>query len=186
MTEPLDLHGAAIDAFDRRVRAVNLPQLANPTPCADWDVHDLINHLVTEQLWTPHLLAGKTIAEAGGRFDGDNLGDEPTATWEVAAREARAAWLQPGALERTVDLSFGRAPALLYLRQMTFDLTVHAWDLARAVGAEERLDPALTAEVYSWAREQEFGPGPLFAKPAPVAEGADTQTRLLALTGRSP
>ncbi|WP_344975651.1 TIGR03086 family metal-binding protein [Salinactinospora qingdaonensis] len=184
MPDLLDLHGQAMAEFGRRVRAVRMDQWARPTPCEQWDVHDLVNHLVTEQLWVPHLLAGGTIAEAGDRFDGDLLGEEPVATWEVAAREARSAWLQPGVLERTVHLSFGDAPATVYLWQMTFDLTVHTWDLAQGIGEDDKLAPELVDSVWEWARTQNFAASGLFAAPVPVSDDADTQTRLIALTGR--
>ncbi|PSK83562.1 uncharacterized protein (TIGR03086 family) [Murinocardiopsis flavida] len=186
MTDLLDLHGRAMEEFDRRVRAVRLPQWAAPTPCTEWDVHDLVNHLVTEQLWVPHLLSGGTIEDAGDKYDGDNLGEEPAATWAITAREARAAWLRPDVLDTTVHLSFGDSPASLYLWQMTFDLTVHAWDLARAIGADERIDPDLVEHVHEWAAGQDFGAaGPIFDAAVPVADDAGRQTRLLALTGRA-
>ncbi|GAA4901372.1 TIGR03086 family metal-binding protein [Streptomonospora salina] len=184
MTDLLELHGQAMAEFDRRVRAIRVTQWGSPTPCSEWDVHDLLNHLTGEQLWVPFLLAGGTIEEAGDRYDGDLLGEEPVATWEVASRESRSAWLQPGALERTVHLSFGDAPGELYLWQMTFDLAVHAWDLARAVGADEKIDPALAEALVDWLGGQSPGAGALFDPPAPVEADADAQTRLLALTGR--
>lgn len=185
MADLLDLHGQAMTEFDRRIRAVRLDQWSLPTPCAQWDVHDLVNHLVSEQLWVPHLLSGGTIQEAADRFGGDRLGEEPLATWEIAAREARTAWLHPGSLERTVHLSSGDAPADRYLGELTFDLAVHSWDLARAIGEDEELSPGLAGALLEWALERGgFGPSPLFAEPEPVADGVDAQTRLLALSGR--
>ena len=82
-----------------------------PTPDTEWDVTDLVQHLVYEQLWVPPLLAGKTIAEVGDAFDGDVLGDDPQRAWTSAAAAAQAAFAEPGALERTVHLSFGDVPA---------------------------------------------------------------------------
>ncbi len=184
MSDLLDLHGQAMAEFDRRVRTVGVAQWGDSTPCTEWDVHDLVNHLTSEQLWVPFLLGGGRIEEADQGYDGDVLGDNPVATWEVASREARNAWLQPGATERTVHLSFGDAHASLYLWQMTFDLTVHAWDLARAIGADEDLAPTLVATVLDWAEQQDMAGGPLFAPPVSVAEDAEAQTRLLALSGR--
>lgn len=192
MSDLLDLHGQAMKEFDRRVRAVGPVQWADPTPCTEWDVHDLVEHLVREQLWVPYLLEGGTIEGAGGRFDGDAMGEEPVATWELASREARTAWLRPGSLESTVHLSFGDAPGSLYLWQMTFDLAVHAWDLARAIGADERLAPSLVRALLESeqisddldADQGQGGPG-MFAPARPVPEGADDQTVLLARTGRA-
>ncbi|MBB6171727.1 uncharacterized protein (TIGR03086 family) [Nocardiopsis mwathae] len=185
MPELLDLHGRAMTEFDRRVRGMRATQWADPTPCASWDVHDLVAHLVREQLWVPHLLAGSPVAEVGDRFEGDVLGEEPVAVWEVAAREARAAWLQPGAQQRTVHLSAGDAPGSVYLWEMTFDLAVHAWDLARAIGADERIDPELTEALLEWVGEEGMaGADGLFAPPVHVGENAAPLTRLLALAGR--
>jgi len=186
MARLIDLHGTAMAEFDRRVREVGLTDWALPTPCADWDVHDLVDHLTTEQLWVPPLLGGARIEDVGDRFDGDNLGEEPAATWSVVSREARTAWLAPSALESTVHLSFGDAPAEVYLWQMTFDLAVHAWDLARAIGADETIDPELAEELRAWSADQDFGPGPMFDAPVRVGPDVSAQDRLLAHTGRTP
>ncbi|GAB3488939.1 TIGR03086 family metal-binding protein [Nocardiopsis coralliicola] len=192
MSTTLDLHAAAMDEFDRRVRAVDGGALERGTPCADWTVADLLAHLVEEQLWVPYLLDGGRTSAAGDRFSGDVLGGAPKAAWDEAASAARAAWVRPGMLERTVDLSFGSAPATLYLWQMTFDLAVHAWDLARGIGADERLDPDLVAALLA---SEEFsgelvpgqneGQGGIFAPQVPVPDSADPQTVLLARTGRA-
>lgn len=190
MTELIDLHGTAMSEFDRRVREVTLTDWALPTPCADWDVHDLVNHLTIEQLWVPSLLDGARVEDLDDRFDGDVLGEEPVTTWEVAAREARTAWLSSSAREGTVHLSFGDAPAELYLWQMTFDLTVHAWDLARALETEESLDAELVDQVLSWAEEQGFGEQKgtegLFEPPVEIDAHSSPQDQLIALTGRTP
>jgi uncharacterized protein (TIGR03086 family) len=68
---------------------------------------------------------------------------------------------------------------------MTMDLTVHTWDLARAIGANEQLDEELVSDVLAFIEpqvDQLVGTG-LFAPPIEVGD-ADTQTRLLALLGR--
>lgn len=172
--------------FDRRVRAVQARQWHNPTPCTEWDVRTLVNHLVTEQLWAPLLLDGATIEDIGDRFDGDQLGDDPVTAWTSAAAASLEAFAAPGALRRSVELSYGRRPALGYCQEMTMDLTVHAWDLARGIQADERLDPDLVSDVLAFIEpqvEQLAGSG-LFASPVRVSDEADPQTRLLALVGR--
>ena len=74
-----------IDAFGEKVRAVPADRWTAPTPCTDWSVRDLVNHVTGEHLWAPHLLDGETIAQVGDRYDGDVLGDSPVAAWERAA-----------------------------------------------------------------------------------------------------
>jgi len=177
---------SALGEFDRRVRAVRPDQWQDPTPCTEWDVRALVDHVVTEQLWAPLLLSGATIDDVGDRFDGDQLGEDPVAAWATAAAAAREAFAAPGALRRHVELSYGRRPADGYCQEMTMDLTVHAWDLARGIGADERLDEELTREVLAFIEpqiEQLAGTG-LFGSAVEVGDDADTQTRLLALLGR--
>jgi len=184
----LEAHGAAMREFDRRVQLIGDDQWSNPTPDTQWSVRDLVEHLVGEQLWVPLLLGGSTIEEIGDRFDGDNLGADPKTALSLAITAARNAWLAPGAIDRTVHLSFGDAPATEYGWQMTTDLAVHAWDLARGIGADDDLPDDLCAAVLDFVGPQadswrEFG---LFAAAVPVPADADTQTSLLALLGRQP
>jgi uncharacterized protein (TIGR03086 family) len=175
-----------LEEFDRRVRAVRGDQWGNPTPCTDWDVRALVNHVVTEQLWAPLLLGGATIDDVGDRFDGDQIGADPVAVWSNASAAAREAFEAPGALRRSVELSYGRRPVDGYVQEMTMDLTVHAWDLARAITADEQLDDVLVRAVLAFIEpqvEQLAGTG-LFAPPVAVDDGSSAQTRLLALLGR--
>lgn len=185
---PLSRFMSAMAEFDRRVRAVRSGQWHNATPCAEWDVRALVNHLVVEQLWAPLLLDGATVDDVGNRFDGDQLGDEPVRAWASAAAAARKAFAAPGALRRSVQLSYGRRPAEGYCQEMTMDLTVHAWDLARGIKADERLDEQLVRDVLAFVEPQveQLASSGLFAAPVAVGEDADVQTRLLALLGRQP
>src|SRR3954447_25950451 len=114
MIEPvslLDRHKQALAAFDRTVHLVKADQWDNSTPCTEWTVRDLVNHLVSEQLWVPRLLGGATLAEVGDSFDGDVLGEDPVGAWESASALARQAWTEPGATDRLVHLSVGRSAA---------------------------------------------------------------------------
>ena len=178
----------ATTAFGARLARVEASQWSSPTPCADWDVRALVNHVTGELLWIPPLLEGSTIAEVGDRFDGDVLGDDPLATWTEAAALAQAAASQPGAQERTVHLSFGDHPGSGYLGQVTCDVVIHGWDLARAIGAEDRIDAALLGFVDDFLgpqMEEWRGAGVLSAV-VDVGPDAGDQERLLAQTGRSP
>lgn len=182
----VELHRRAVAEFDRRVRAVGDEQWHLPTPCSDWNVRELVNHLVNEDCWTPPLIRGQTIEEVGDRFGGDLLGGEPVRSWEEAARDALAAIQEPGAMERTVHLSFGDHPGSEYTWQLFVDHLVHAWDLARAIGADERLDPELVDVCYERSGPEEdvlksFG---VYGPKVEAAPDADIQTRLLAIFGR--
>lgn len=185
----LTRHTEAQDLFGARVHAVRDDQWGAGTPCAEWTVRDLVNHLVSEQLWVPSLVRdGCMIEEVGDTFEGDLLGPDPAASWETAARSAREAFAAPGALERTVHLSYGDTPATAYCSQMVADLVVHAWDLSRAIGFDERLPEGLVGfaveEITPYAGDLEKSG--LFGAPVEAPPGADAQTRLLCLLGRRP
>ncbi len=176
-----------IDGFGRRIESVDAAQWTAPTPCGEWNVHDLVNHVMGEVLWIAPLLEGKTIEEVGDRFDGDVVGADPTAMWRAAREAALAAAGEAGAPERQVHLSSGDAVATAYLGEVTADMIVHSWDLARALGGDDTLEPAfvtfatgiLGPLIDSWRGAGVLGPA------VEVAADASPQVRLLAQTGRS-
>jgi uncharacterized protein (TIGR03086 family) len=180
------MFGRAVAEFDVRVGQIGDHQWQAPTPDEDWTVRDLVNHVTGEDLWAPPLLAGSTIAEVGDRFDGDVLGAEPVAAWAAASAGAVRAVAADGAMDRIVHLSFGDFPGSEYTLQLFADHLIHAWDLARAIGADERLDGELVASCASWfeAVEDAYRSAGVIAARPPVAGGADAQAVLLACFGR--
>src|SRR5438093_13714711 len=101
-----ELHRRATGSCSRSVLAIRDDQWGLPTACSEWDVRELVGHLVSEHRWTPEIFAGRTVAEVGDRFDGDLLGDDPLGAWREAAAEAVTAVSGEGAMTRTVHLSF--------------------------------------------------------------------------------
>jgi uncharacterized protein (TIGR03086 family) len=187
-TDLLLLFQRAQAQFTDRVDAVAAGQWDAPA-LPGWSVADLVAHLTSQQLEVPPLLTGEQPgAVAGSIATGTEelLGDDPLTAWETAADAALTSWAAPGATERTVLLSRGPTPAVDHLVEMTADLTVHAWDLARAVGGVTALDPELVTAALRYA-EQQLGddgvPG-VIAAPVEVPPGADPQTLLLARFGR--
>jgi uncharacterized protein (TIGR03086 family) len=177
---------AAVAEFGSRVQQIGDHQWAAATPDEDWSVRDLVNHVVGEDRWAPLLLAGSSIAEVGDRFDGDVLGVDPQLAWAVASAEAVRAVEAGGAMGRIVHLSFGDFPGSEYTLQLFADHLIHAWDLARAIGADERLDAGLVATCATWFEAVEDAyrnAGAIAARP-PVPGDADAQTLLLAQFGR--
>jgi len=180
------LHQRSLEEFDRRVKAIGPDQWGNATPCSEWSVRDLVNHIVNEDRWTVPLMQGATIEEVGTRFDGDLLGDDPQGAWELAKKEASNAVQSEGALERTVNVSWGQIPATEYVFQLFTDHVIHAWDLARGIGADDTLDTELVEACYAQIkpREKEFAGYGVYGTPVEVGEDADKQTELLAILGR--
>jgi uncharacterized protein (TIGR03086 family) len=185
--EERELYRRAQAAFGARVHAIADDRWTAPTPCPDWDVRALVNHLVYELRWAVPLLDGWTIAEVGDRFEGDLLGDDPAGRWDQAAEAALAAVDGAGAMDRTVHLSFGDFPGRDYAMQLFADLLIHGWDLSVATGQDTRLDPELVTACAAWFAGVADGyrqAGAVGARPH-LADDADPQARLLAEFGRS-
>lgn len=150
-----ELHRRAVAAFDRRVSEVTASDWDRPTPCSEWSVRDLVGHIVGEDRWTPELLAGRTLEDVGDRFDGDLLGDQPLRSFGEAATAATLATAADDALEVTVHTSMGEITGREYVRQLFADHVIHAWDLARAIGADETLPPDLVTSCGAWLDDNE-------------------------------
>ena len=178
----------AFALFDRTVHKVRENQWSAMTACTDWTAHDLVNHLVSEHLWAPHLLRKETLAEVGTRYDGDVTDGSPTRAWEKASTASRDAFHAPHALQGTVHVTGGTIPAPDYAWQMTTDLAVHAWDLTRATGTEVHLPDSLAEPLYEKARSfvSPSGHPGLFDPPVPPPPEADWHALLLTLLGRTP
>ena len=183
--ELLALFQRAQALFTDRVDAVD-PDQWEDEALPGWTVADLVAHLVSEQLWAPPLLAGESFAEGRVPDDtGELLGDDPFTGWETAADGSLAAFAEDGALTRTVHLQRGPTPAGQYILEMTADLTVHAWDLARATGEDTELDGDLVTAALVLAEQlPDDGVPGFFDPPMDVPAAADAQTRLLARFGR--
>ena len=183
-----DIFERSVEEFGRRVRTITDDQWDNATPCTEWSVRDLVNHVVVEDLWAPGLLEGKTIDEIGGNdaFGGDRLGDDPKKAWDEAAGAALAAVHRDGAMEVTTHLSFGDFPGSFYVQQLLADHVIHAWDLAKGIGGEDDLDDELVRYVYEGLKPyaDSLSDGGSFDRPISVPEDADIETKLLALAGR--
>ncbi len=180
----ITLHRRAVEHWATRVAVVKDDQWVDPTPCAEWSVRDLVNHVVGEELWAVPLLRGSTIEEVGSELDGDVLVTDPLATARRAAGDAVQVVDQvvPGGGQ--VHLSYGEEDMGEYIRQLSADHLIHGWDLAAATGGDTVMDPELVAEVSAWfaGREGIYRSGGVIG---PRASGkADPQSELLAAFGR--
>jgi uncharacterized protein (TIGR03086 family) len=184
--DALTLLPTAAEEFGKRVHAVAPDGWDRPTPCTDWSVGDVVNHMVGEHLWAPELLGGATVDEVGDRFAGDVLGDDPLAAWDAAIYRSLTAWSHTPA-DATVHLSAGDTPAREYAEQMLVDLVVHGWDIARGAGLDERMDPATVRHALTYMEKHVHGLAAtgLFAEPVEVSSD-DPQDRLLGMVGRRP
>lgn len=184
----MQLIDAASAEFERVVRRLPGDAWSRPTP-AEVTVRELVEHVVVGNRFTALLLSGTTRDEARARLTGDQLGDDAVAAVaESAARQAEAFAAAPP--DQVVPHPNGDLPASAFLRLRLVDLVVHAWDLLRAAGLDETLDPAvvegLWAQVEPHLREMlafgAYGDGPS----GTVPPAATDQAWLLDAFGRRP
>jgi uncharacterized protein (TIGR03086 family) len=185
MEDVREMYRRALGAFGEHVHAVGDDQWHLPTPCAEWDVRQLVNHLVSENRWIPPLLAGGTVEEMGSTLDGDLLGDGPGEAWDWAAAEAESA-VQETPPDRIVHLSGRDVPASQYVFEVFADLAVHSWDLAQAIGADGTIDADIVEAIYARYKpvERLLKSSGQYGDRIEVSPDASAQTKLLAVFGR--
>jgi uncharacterized protein (TIGR03086 family) len=187
----------ALDASAERNLAllahVGPGQWDDPTPCAEWNVRALVGHLIVGRWIYRGILRGDSVAELRSILDRQSelVGPAPLAACEEAVRALRAAFSEPGALERTVrHTTMGEMPGSRLLVQWTADAIVHSWDLATAIGADPGLDEPLVDFAYAFYTAPPFVDGGLYATGyfvapiGPLPPGATPLDRLIHLVGR--
>jgi uncharacterized protein (TIGR03086 family) len=186
------------EAFDRAVastagivKTVRPDQADAPTPCTEWDVRDLLNHIIgtlwlSEALLSDH--APRHPMAPGGLPGTDLAGQDPAAAYAEAAAAALTAASAGDTLTRVHTTPLGDMPGPALAGFTTLDIVVHGWDLAQATGQPAALDDTLATHVLAFA-EQAITPGsraPRIGPAVPVAADAPLTDRLVAFLGRQP
>ncbi len=188
MSEPdlSELHSRALDATREIVAGIEAGQWSAPTPCSEWDVRGLVNHVVTGNLWAKELAAGRSIDEVGDRLDGDVLGDDPVAAYDASAAAAEGAFGAAGAMDALCAVSYGPVTGAVYCGHRFIDVLIHGWDLATATGQPTTLDHELVDARLDVVRPQAelLAASGAFDTDVTAADGAGAQVQLLALLGR--
>jgi uncharacterized protein (TIGR03086 family) len=184
----MDALSIANAAFARRLRLVTADDWERPTPCEEWDVRALVNHVIGGNHRYTMLLHGASAHAVNATRSLDHLGDDPVDSFVSSAAEVTAAFGEHGALGRNVHHPAGDRSGADLVGMRVLDVAVHGWDLARAIGADETLEPDVVEFVLAlspgFERSRQQG-----AFRAPVAEAspdAPPQVRLLQLLGRRP
>ncbi|MBA3652568.1 MAG: TIGR03086 family protein [Actinobacteria bacterium] len=167
---------------------VQTDQLDDPTPCASWNVRELINHIVGGT----HFFAG--IAETGGVPEGggtppDFSAGDFNAAFASGAQAAVAAFRAPGVMEKTMKLPFGEFPGSVFVMIAATDTYAHGWDLAKALGESTDLDPAIASAILGAAMIPDQFRGPEGAPFGPIVEvdaSACPADRAAGYLGRQP
>ncbi|HZP28114.1 MAG TPA: TIGR03086 family metal-binding protein [Acidimicrobiia bacterium] len=182
-TKTLERYDRIAGAFTRRVEAVPADAWDAPAPCEGWVARDVVGHLVE---WMPSLIEsgwGVTVPPH------PTVDDDPVAAWAAVDAAIRRWLADPALATREADIFPGRYSFEQAVDTFcTGDLLVHTWDLARATGLDEMLDPDEVHRMFEAMQPMDevlrasghYGPR------VPVAADADEQTKLIAFTGRRP
>jgi uncharacterized protein (TIGR03086 family) len=166
------------DRFNATVAGVRPEQWNEPAPCEGWVARDVVVHLVE---WLPGFFAGWDVTFP-------ELPDDPAEAWATVDQRLREALDDPEVAGRRNDTPMG--PMTFEDALVTFalgDVLVHTWDLARATGQDERLDPDEVHEIYvAMQPADEMIRGEHFGSKVAVPDDADEQTKLVAFVGRTP
>jgi uncharacterized protein (TIGR03086 family) len=178
----------ALDQIQHLVADLAQEQMGLPTPCAEFSVSDLAGHLLTVLRRITAIGEGTdpmAMPHVTPLPDGD-LGQ----AFANQRQKLDESWADDAVLDRVVSLPWRTGPAGLLAMGYIQETTMHAWDLAVALGRRAELDPALATAVLPLARqfvpaEPRGGQVP-FGPPVPVADTAEAYEQLAAWLGRSP
>jgi uncharacterized protein (TIGR03086 family) len=190
--DALEALSRASSEFETRLRQVTDDQWDLPTPCTEWTVRELTNHMLLGTRMAVQLLAGASQQDVVAQLSDDLMSDsqDPVADFVALATEMQDGFAAPGGLEGTVDHPMGEIPRTMFVGFRIMDNGTHAWDLARAIGADETLDADLVSRMWEDIQPMAAGLGGLgmFGDSASgdVDEQAPLQTRYLDLLGRRP
>ena len=182
MSEVIERYPGLAEQFGARVEATPDEKWAAPAPCEGWTARDVVAHVVGSQR---AIVAGVR----GGESEPVGDDEDPKELWRTAYAAAKEALAEPGALEKQVSSPMGpMAIEMMLGRLLATDVLVHTWDLARAVGGDERLDQDAVGHAYEGLKPMDAmlrRPG-VFADKVEPPEGADLQTEFLCFLGRRP
>lgn len=176
--EPVEAHRRAQAAFARVLAHVKPDQYDDPSPCTQWSIRALIDHVIAgNQL---------VVQRAGG--EPATLPDDRVTAHRRSADAAQAVFAAPDGLTRMFELAIGTLPGSAFVAIRTGDALTHAWDLARATGQPTDLDPELAEQTLQFSRgligSSLRGPDRFFGEEQPCDEDRPAADRLAAFLGR--
>jgi uncharacterized protein (TIGR03086 family) len=180
---PADHYARVAEPFPRTVHGVPAGAWDRPAPPEGWVARDVVRHLVE---WVPSFFATYAELDLG---EMPSVDDDPVGAWNAFDAVLRAVLADPGVATREFDMHAGHYSIEDAVNTFcTPDVLVHTWDLARATGQDDRLDPdevhalfvAMEPMDEMLRQSGQYGPR------VGVPDDADEQTKLIAFTGRQP
>ena len=179
---PAERHRQIAGLFTDRVR--NTEAWDVPSPVAGWAARDVVRHLTD---WFPGFLASGAGIELAR---GPSVDEDPVLAWQVHCDDVQAVLDDPATANRELtNPHLGRLPLAAAIdRFYTTDVFLHTWDLSRATGQDDRLDPDLCARLLAGMEQMEevIRSSGQYGARVEVPGDADAQTRLLGFIGRDP
>jgi uncharacterized protein (TIGR03086 family) len=182
MSEVSERYRRLTDAFAAKVAAVPAAKWEQGSPCPEWTARGVVGHVVQTQ----GLFLGFVGKELG---DIPSVDDDPVAAFDAARSTMQRELDDPATATAEYEGFLGRTTLEASVnRFLCVDLVLHGWDLARAAGLEERIEP----DDVAWVQAQADSYGDMMRSPqvfgaaVEVPAEADDQTRLLAFVGRKP
>ncbi len=181
MTEIQDRYAAIAAGFAERLAAAPADTWSSPSPCSEWTAGDVAAHVVRTHRNVLSMLDGSDAPAVGAD-------DDVMAEWEQATGAMTAALADPAIATRTINSRFGDMTFQdMVGRMVCADTLIHTWDLARATGGNEELDPDSVTHVVGFlsaAGDRLRGPGGFGPALEPPA-GADDVATLMSFAGRT-
>ena len=190
--ETLEALSQSISEYETRLRQVGDDQWDLPTPCTEWTVRHVANHMLLGTRMSVQLLAGMSQQDVIAQLGDDLMADsqDPVADFVALAGQMYAGFAAPDGFEGTVNHPMGEIPRTMFVGFRLMDNSTHAWDLARAIDADDELNADLVSRLWDDIQPMAGGLGELgiFGESASgdVGEDAPLQTRYLDLLGRRP
>jgi uncharacterized protein (TIGR03086 family) len=191
--DPMDqtaMMGKVLDETNRVVGGIEPSQLDNPSPCDEWTVRDVLNHVTSGATMFAVCVREGSISDEqlGELMVGDSLGTDYKGSFRAASTAAMDAFAEPGAAEKMVKLPFGEMPAGMAINIAIFDVATHTWDLAKGTGQTMQLDPEVLATAYELAQAMipDMRAGGMVGEEVVVSVDAPMEDRLAGLAGRTP
>jgi uncharacterized protein (TIGR03086 family) len=188
MSQNLRLYTSILFGFEHVLRSVPAERWDDPSPCEGWSAREVAGHAMA---------VVNIVAARGGVGEEHDVfadlaafaGDDPAESFRPIRNRYLMATDRQGALKRPVKSSTGSGTLDTFIGRMTTDTLVHTWDIARATGVDERLDPDAVAAVYATltSRDEDLARGPgRYGAAVDSTNATSHQDRLLTYTGRRP
>lgn len=182
MTRPHNAYalGLILDGCSDLVAGVAPSQWSAPTPCRDWDVRALVNHLAMG-----NLLFAAALRELPVPDFADYLSGDPAGELRRSSEELLNAFDLPGVMSQTFEVPFGVVPGGVMVMLRTVEGLVHGWDLATATGQPTSFPEEIAGTALVAAQHLAAGlpRGDQFGEEQPVASDAPALAQLVALLG---